>query len=239
MALHRTPSPELMPVLSRGKHRSPRRGACFMELASYLAGEPWSDHPACTHPLLAGLARAVNDYTTDAGRSRLAGLIPSVIGLNSDDPRIHGRIALRSAIVALPVVSAERQRIMAVSILACERVLAGHDGRPAGEVSATSRAALDQVPHAAQWATHFAKAVRTSTRSFTRHGAPSIVRFAVDGIAHAVVPDPDARLRALLVAAIAECGGTVPAERPAAGRSAPVDVDPVQWTAACRLTGVN
>ena len=49
--------PDGMPVLSRGKHRSPRRGACFMELASVLAGERWSDHPACTHPLLAQLAR--------------------------------------------------------------------------------------------------------------------------------------------------------------------------------------
>ena len=64
--------PELVPVLSRGKHRSPRQGACFMELASYLAGERWSDHPACTHPLLAALARDVNDYSSDAGRSRLA-----------------------------------------------------------------------------------------------------------------------------------------------------------------------
>ena len=45
--------PDLLPVLSRGKHRNPRKGACFMELASYLAGERWSDHPACTHPLLA------------------------------------------------------------------------------------------------------------------------------------------------------------------------------------------
>ena len=51
-----------VPVLSRGKHRNPRKGACFMEFASYLAGEPWSDHPACTHALLAGVARDVNDY---------------------------------------------------------------------------------------------------------------------------------------------------------------------------------
>jgi hypothetical protein len=49
--------PDMLPVLSRGKHRNPRKGACFMELASYLAGERWSDHPACTHPLLASVAR--------------------------------------------------------------------------------------------------------------------------------------------------------------------------------------
>ena len=69
---NQTPVPELVPVLSWGNHRSPRQGACFMELASYLAGERWSDDPACTPPLLAALARDVNDYTSDAGRARPA-----------------------------------------------------------------------------------------------------------------------------------------------------------------------
>lgn len=56
--------PEMMPVLSRGKHYHPRSGGCFMELASYLASERWSDHPACTHPVLAEAARLVNDCTS-------------------------------------------------------------------------------------------------------------------------------------------------------------------------------
>ena len=90
-------APDLVPVLSRGKHRSPRRGACFMELASYLAGEPWSDHPACTHPLLAALARDVNDYTSDAGRGALVELIPSVIGLTGDDLHLDVGVALLCA----------------------------------------------------------------------------------------------------------------------------------------------
>ena len=60
--------PELVPVLSSGRHRNPRKGACFMEMASYLAGERWSDHPSCTHPLLASLARLVNDTLSDAER---------------------------------------------------------------------------------------------------------------------------------------------------------------------------
>src|SRR3954469_7130258 len=98
-------TPDLMPVLSRGKHRNPRKGACFMELASFLAGERWSDHPACTHRLLAALARHVNDYTSDEGRSRLGELVPSVIGLTSDDPVVDARIALRAATQALPVVA--------------------------------------------------------------------------------------------------------------------------------------
>ena len=113
--------PALLPMLSRGKHRNPRKGACFMEFASLLAGERWSDHPACTHPLLAAVARHVNDHTSDAGRQRLAGLIPSVIGLTGDDLHIDARIALGSATMALPVVAADRQRVMAVSVLSCDR----------------------------------------------------------------------------------------------------------------------
>ena len=53
--------PDGIPVLSRGRHRTPRRGACFMEFASVLAGERWSDHPSCTHPVLGQLARQVNE----------------------------------------------------------------------------------------------------------------------------------------------------------------------------------
>ncbi len=36
----------------------------------FLAGERWSDHPHCTHPLLASVARMVNDNTPDAGMIR-------------------------------------------------------------------------------------------------------------------------------------------------------------------------
>jgi hypothetical protein len=198
--------PALLPLLSRGKHRSPRKGACFMELASVLAGERWSDHPACTHPLLAALARHVNDNTSDAGRPRLAGLIPSVIGLTGDDLRIDARIAVRAARTALPVVAADRQRVMAVGVLACERVLAELDGRPAGELTEESRSALAQAPHARAWAERFvARGGGPSSRRFRQQAAPTIVRNAAEGIAQACVPDPDAMLRDLLVQSIADC----------------------------------
>ena len=85
-----------------------------MELASYLAGERWSDHPACTHPLLASVARLVNDHTSDQGRPSLAELIPSVIGLTDDDLHIDALITLRCATIALPVAAADRQRVLAV-----------------------------------------------------------------------------------------------------------------------------
>jgi hypothetical protein len=180
-----------------------------MEFASLLAGERWSDHPACTHPLLATVARHVNDHTSDAGRPRLGQLIPSVIGLTGQDLHIDARIALRAATMALPVVAAERQRVLAVSVLASEQVLAELDGRPVEELEEQSRVALAQAPHAAAWADRFTSGAGTSAKGFRRQAAPIIVRSAVQGIAQACVPDPDAMLRDLLVQAIGECAASV------------------------------
>jgi hypothetical protein len=227
--------PALLPTLSRGKHRSPRKGACFMEFASLLAGERWSDHPACTHPLLAAVARQVNDLTSDAGRARLAELIPSVIGLTGDDPHIDAQIALGAARLALPVAAAERQRVLAVGVLACERVLAELDRRPAGELGQASRVALAQVPQAAAWAGRFTSAASWGPRSaerFRRHAAPAIVRTAASGIALACVPDPDAMLRALLVGAIDACAAWT-SRNPGPDAT----LDPVLWASAGHLGG--
>jgi hypothetical protein len=231
--------PELVPQLSRGKHRSPRKGACFMELASFLAGERWSDHPACTHPLLATLARLVNDHATDAGRRELAPLVPMVIGLTGDDPRIDVQLALRSATTALPVVAAERQRVLAVSVLAAERALAHLDGAPGDRVSETSRDALEQVPLAAAWAREFTEEMRASTRGFHRHAAPNTVRYAVVGIAQACIPDPDAVLRDLLAAAIDDCTRILRPSSDGSRVDGPAAVDGAAWAAACELTGAT
>jgi hypothetical protein len=215
-----TRTPALVPVLSRGKHRNPRKGACFMEMASYLAGERWSDHPGCTHPLLAGLARLVNDHTSDEGRQRLAPMIPSVIGLTSEDLHVDARIALRCATTALPVAAAERQNVLAVSVYACDRMLAKLDGRPVDELEESSRRALAQVPLADRWAQRFTTGFASSAKGFRRQAAPSTVRYAVDGIAKACVPDSDTMLRELLAGAIADCEAYRPAS-PAADESRP------------------
>lgn len=50
-----------------------------MELVSAAAGGLWSDRPACTPPVLAHVARLVNDHTSPANRPRLAPLIPYLI----------------------------------------------------------------------------------------------------------------------------------------------------------------
>lgn len=221
-------TPDLLPVLSRGKHRNPKSGACFMELASYLAGERWSDHPSCTHPLLAALARSVNDHTTDVNRSRLAPLVPSVIGLRSDDLHVDVRIALRAARTALPVVAEERQRVMAVSVLAAERMLDTIDGRPVGTLEQASVDALGTAPLATQWARRFSRLTSTRPKGFRKHAAPATVAYAVDGIARAVLPDTDTALGDLLEATIAECKELVGTRG--------VRVEPAAWEAVRALT---
>lgn len=179
-----------------------------MELASFLAGERWSDHPRCTHPLVASVARMVNDSTSDDARQDLARLIPDVIGTASDDPSVQARIARRAALTALPVAAAERQRVLAVGIMACERVLAELDGRPDGHVTAEAFAALSDVPDAHRWARRFSSGQDVSPRHFRDVAAVGIVRVAAMAVANACVGDRDRALRELLENVIGEARRT-------------------------------
>ena len=219
-------APDVLPLLARGKHRSPRRGACFMELASYLAGERWSDHPACTHPVLARLARAVNDATSDEARPRLARHIPSVIGLTSTDPRWDHEIAVVASTAALPVAAEERQRVLAVGLLALERLVAVEEGRDPDDVRPAARAALDAVPLAARWAERFTR--EHGVGRSTRDPAPAVVDFAVHALAQSATSDTDERLAAVLDRAIAVCRTLAGAD----GDPAP-DLDDSPWAQIC------
>jgi hypothetical protein len=138
-----------------------------MEYASYLAGEKWSDHPACTHPLLAELARQINDFISDERRQALVELVPDVIGLTGSDLRIDLRIALRAARTALPVVAEERQQMMATAVLTCERLRADLDGRPGAPLSQDSSDALASL----QGPPRGRAASPTTSRSRTAHSA--------------------------------------------------------------------
>ena len=73
-------------VLSSGAHDRPNGAfeACVMELSSYLAGEPWSDHPACVSPVLGEFLRSWNDSLDNKTRQKLKPYAARVIGTSGD-----------------------------------------------------------------------------------------------------------------------------------------------------------
>jgi hypothetical protein len=85
MSTTRSLVPDGMPVLQSGGHLVPEDGACLMEYVSVLAGSTFSDHPPCTDPTLAAVARLVNDACTDAGRQPLAAFAPALAGTGPGD----------------------------------------------------------------------------------------------------------------------------------------------------------
>ena len=199
--------PDLVPILSRGKHRSPRKGACFMEMASYLAGERWSDHPRCTHPLLASVARLVNDLTS--GHQPAASGRVDPVGDRADDEGSPRRRPHRPAVRDDGAADRGPASVRTPSpwaVLAAERALANFGGsspRSPQRQRARGRWTARRWRPAGRAASPAASTC--PSRGFRRFGAPNAVRVAVPGIAEACVPDPDDRLRELLVAVIGEC----------------------------------
>ena len=168
-----------------------------MEMASVLANEPWSDKPRCTDPLLAQLARLVNDHSTDAHRSDLAVMIPSVIGVHGTGLGWDVQFVAAVAGEAIADVPEYLQRALAGGLIRCEE-LAG----PLGLDTAGIRSALDKVPGAEAWARQWLDGTPLTEKQFRRRSAPQVIRCAVRGIATGATPEPDARLADLLRAGI-------------------------------------
>lgn len=67
--------------LKKGSHPAPNgtKEGCLLEWASYLAGEPWSDHPKCVSPIIAAFGRRWNDDLDDESRQVLKGYLPRLL----------------------------------------------------------------------------------------------------------------------------------------------------------------
>ena len=86
-------------TLSKGAHAPGDGEASLMEHVSLLAGEEWSDHPACTHPVLASVARDVNDRLPDDERQVLVPLIGRLFGTSDARLPEHERQVLSARLV--------------------------------------------------------------------------------------------------------------------------------------------
>jgi hypothetical protein len=75
-----------------------------MEATALLAGEPHTDRPATVHPVLAALARVINDAVSDPARPALLPLAPRMIGTASAGPALPGALVALCGRPALAVV---------------------------------------------------------------------------------------------------------------------------------------
>lgn len=71
-------------TLAKGAHGNPGDGMCLMEAVAFLAGERFSDRPACVSPVLGEFGRSLNDLLPTPQRQELVALIPSLVGTAGD-----------------------------------------------------------------------------------------------------------------------------------------------------------
>jgi hypothetical protein len=167
--------PNGLPTLSGGAH-SPNSGkACFMEYASLLAGEAWSDSPSCTHPVIANMARTVNDHLPDSRRHEIAELIPSVIGTadTREDATQRRVLSVRlAAWCARQVLDLAHDR--AVALAAIEAAEAWCDN-PCKETDAAYAASANAAYAYAAYAA-YAAATYAATATAAAADLPSLLR---------------------------------------------------------------
>ena len=84
-------------TLSKGKHASPEDGACAMELAAMLAGEPFNDHTQSVCPVIGSFLRAYNDGIDDRRRQDLYAYAAKVVGSRASLDVQHARAERLSA----------------------------------------------------------------------------------------------------------------------------------------------
>jgi hypothetical protein len=131
--------------LCRGKHSTPAQGVCVMELASMLAGEPFSDRPACADPVIGGFLRAYNDSVDRERRQDLYAIAALVVGTS-------GGVDVERARAARCVAFAEAHRRSRRRLGRRHRrplALAAHLGSDApGVLAVRSLGRIDDARHA-------------------------------------------------------------------------------------------
>jgi hypothetical protein len=194
--------PDSMPVLTRGKHRKPRNGACLMEYVSVLAGGPFTDSPHCTDPTLAAIARAVNDYSGDEMRQRLAVLASDLTVAGALPTSVQQAMARRCLLTALPYSSGSRRRVLAVALLGLDRAAAGSTkGYSPEDVSLDTEFALIGADTAVREAVERLELLPVDLGAHHKRGLAAAIEVAVATIAEEAT-DADELLYRLLVSCL-------------------------------------
>jgi hypothetical protein len=169
--------------LLEGAHNPPRNPnngilACALELVSWLADEPWTDHPKCTCPVIGAFVRSWNDALPDAERTTLLRpLLPKLIGTRGSKAleerralmaadwlvrvntpawlRLAGLTVHADALAALPEIASLEQALSILGPIAAAQqdAAAAWDAAWAAAVAATRDAAVAAARDAAGAAT--------------------------------------------------------------------------------------
>jgi len=207
-------TPTALPVLSAGRHRGPRQGACLMEYASVLAGERFSDAPRCTDPVLGAVARAVNDYSSDVARQRLAPLAGDLTTACGGGDDIRRGIIRRCLLTALRYVNGRRRQVLVVGLLGLERADAGIDrGWDTTMLSLDSELALLGHDGDIDAAVDYVANLPVSVGEHARRGLSVAAEVAVSAIKDSA-PEPDDVLHDLLVECIRDYNAAVTGRQP-------------------------
>jgi hypothetical protein len=199
--------PAAMPVLTRGKHRRPRHGACLMEYVSVLAGEAFTDAPDCTDPTLAAIARAVNDYSGDGQRQRLAILASDLTTAGPLELTQRHDLARRCLLTAIPYSVGDRRRVLVVGLLGLERAGAGDTrGFCPAAVSLDSEFALLGYDTAVREAVERLEVLPVALDQHRDRGLAAAIELAVSTIAEEA-GDADDILYDLLASCLDDHGG--------------------------------
>ena len=197
-------APDGLPELRVGAHLAPEDGACLMEYVSVLAGARFSDHPPCTDPVVATVARMVNDASTDAGRPLLATFAPALAETGSAPDAQRTAAVVRATVCAAQAAAGDRaglRRVLRGAERRCERV--GSVGR-LGDLARS----LDVL---------------------YRHGSGRRrLELAVRALRELPEPERDPALRAALAAALAAARPPAAAQATDARQGRAADIGPVR-----------
>jgi hypothetical protein len=209
-----------MPSLAPGRHRWPSRRVCLMEYVAGLAGERRSDHPHCTDPALAAVARAVNDSVSESTRQDLAAFAPRLV-------RAHGGGAAATADVlrqclssAMRLADADRRQVLVVALLGAERAAAGRvAGWSPDMLSVDAEMVLMDCEDELDPAAQLVRCTRVGRREHAKRAVPAAVEAAVRTIA-TQAPDPDTALCRLLLDCLTTYEGSIAREAGSSPRHA-------------------
>jgi hypothetical protein len=159
-------------TISKGRHERASAGTCVMELASLLAGEPFSDHPRAACPVIGAYLRTLNDLLDSWDRRRLVPYAARVVGTAGGRRSRRDRASLCAHYVArahgrrgrlIPVMRtapwgaiAAREALLSggvdAALALCERLITAGPHSPEPPFTATGRrdrARPEQPPAAA------------------------------------------------------------------------------------------